>query len=113
MFLAKHGLAAHRDVAFIQIGGMPEIATALSKKIIAAAPMYYPMVYAANREAQKCRPILPRTNSFRSLDADNHEALSQRQAAAGESFFACLRQGDALPYNRQAESVAIIAKSPR
>ena len=49
MFLAKYGLAAHRDVAFIQIGGMPEIATALSKKIIAAAPMSYPMVYVADQ----------------------------------------------------------------
>ena len=45
MFLAKHGLEAHKDVAFIQIGGMPEIAAALSKKIIAAAPMSYPRVY--------------------------------------------------------------------
>src|SRR6266545_971145 len=53
MFLARHGLAAHRDVAFIQIGGMPEIAAALSKKIIAAAPMSYPMVYVAEQGGAK------------------------------------------------------------
>src|SRR6266545_4992668 len=44
MFLAKHGLAAHRDMAFIQIGGMPEIA---------AAPMSYPMVYVAEQGGAK------------------------------------------------------------
>ena len=122
MFLAKHGLAAHRDVAFIQIGGMPEIATALSKKIIAAAPMSYPMVYVAEQGGAKVLANLAKDeipfqhlraalfgyidhrirhrcggrNSVRALDLDNHEALSQRQAAAGESFFARLRQGDAL-----------------
>ena len=39
--------------AFIQIGGMPEIAAALSKKIIAAAPMSYPMVYVAEQSGAK------------------------------------------------------------
>jgi NitT/TauT family transport system substrate-binding protein len=47
IFLGKHRLEAHKDVAFIQIGGMPEIAAALSKKIIVAAPMSYPMVFVA------------------------------------------------------------------
>jgi ABC-type nitrate/sulfonate/bicarbonate transport system substrate-binding protein len=53
MYLAKHGIAALRDVAFIQIGGIPEIATALSKKIIVAAPMSYPMVYVAEQAGAK------------------------------------------------------------
>jgi len=39
MLLAKHGLEPNKDVAFVQIGGMPEIAAAISKKLIAAAPM--------------------------------------------------------------------------
>ena len=53
MLLAKHGLEANKDVGFVQIGGMPEIAAALSKKIIAAAPMSQPMAYVAEQGGAK------------------------------------------------------------
>ena len=53
MLLAKHGLEANKDVSFVQIGGMPEIAAALSKKIIAAAPMSQPMAYVAEQGGAK------------------------------------------------------------
>jgi ABC-type nitrate/sulfonate/bicarbonate transport system substrate-binding protein len=43
MLLSKYGLVAGRDVPVLQIGGMPEIAGALSKRSIYAAPMSYPM----------------------------------------------------------------------
>jgi NitT/TauT family transport system substrate-binding protein len=49
MLLAKYGLDAGRDVTIVQIGGMPEIAAALSKKTIYAAPMSYPMAYVAQQ----------------------------------------------------------------
>jgi ABC-type nitrate/sulfonate/bicarbonate transport system substrate-binding protein len=49
MLLAKYGLEAGRDVTVVQIGGMPEIAAALSKKTIYAAPMSYPMAYVAQQ----------------------------------------------------------------
>jgi NitT/TauT family transport system substrate-binding protein len=49
MLLEKHGLDAARDVTTLQIGGMPEIAAALSKKTIYAAPMSYPMAYVAQQ----------------------------------------------------------------
>jgi ABC-type nitrate/sulfonate/bicarbonate transport system substrate-binding protein len=41
MLLSKYGLEAAKDVPFIQIGGMPELAAALSKKTVFAAPMVY------------------------------------------------------------------------
>lgn len=53
MLLAKHGLEANKDVAFVQIGGMPEIAAAISKKLIAAAPMSQPMAYVAEQAGAK------------------------------------------------------------
>ena len=53
MLLAKHGLEANKDVAFVQIGGMPEIAVALTKKLIAAAPMSQPMAYVAEQSGAK------------------------------------------------------------
>jgi NitT/TauT family transport system substrate-binding protein len=49
MLLNKYGLEAAKDVPFIQIGGMPELAAALSKKTVFAAPMSQPMVYLAQK----------------------------------------------------------------
>jgi ABC-type nitrate/sulfonate/bicarbonate transport system substrate-binding protein len=49
MLLSKYGLVAGRDVPVLQIGGMPEIAGALSKRAIYAAPMSYPMAYVAEQ----------------------------------------------------------------
>jgi ABC-type nitrate/sulfonate/bicarbonate transport system substrate-binding protein len=53
LLLRKYGLDPVRDVAIMQIGGMPEIAAALSKKVIAAAPMSYPMGYIAQQAGMK------------------------------------------------------------
>src|SRR3990170_4225399 len=49
MLLSKYGLEPAKDVPFIQIGGMPELAAALSKKTVYAAPMSQPMVYVAQQ----------------------------------------------------------------
>src|SRR4029077_17001831 len=43
IFLSKYGLEANKDVPFVQIGGMPELAAALSKKTLYAAPLSPPM----------------------------------------------------------------------
>ena len=53
MLLSKYGLVAGRDVPVLQIGGMPEIAGALSKRAIYAAPMSYPMAYIAEKAGVK------------------------------------------------------------
>jgi ABC-type nitrate/sulfonate/bicarbonate transport system substrate-binding protein len=53
MLLRKYGLEPVRDVPILQIGGMPEIAAALSKKTIYAAPMSYPMGYVAQQAGMK------------------------------------------------------------
>ena len=51
--LEKHGLKPITDVPIVQIGGMPEIAAALSNGAIAAAPMSYPMAYVAQQNGVK------------------------------------------------------------
>lgn len=53
MLLSKYGLVAGRDVPVLQIGGMPEIAGALSKRSIYAAPMSYSMAYVAEQAGVK------------------------------------------------------------
>jgi NitT/TauT family transport system substrate-binding protein len=47
--LVKYGLDPSRDVTIIQIGGMPELAAALSKRLIYAAPMSFPTGYVAQK----------------------------------------------------------------
>jgi ABC-type nitrate/sulfonate/bicarbonate transport system substrate-binding protein len=49
IFLNKYGLEANKDVPFVQIGGMPELAAALSKKTLYAAPMSQPMAYVVQQ----------------------------------------------------------------
>src|ERR671925_156992 len=53
MLLSKYGLEAPKDLPFIQIGGMPELAAALSKKTVYAAPMSQPMVYVAQQAGMR------------------------------------------------------------
>ncbi len=53
MFLKKYGLEPVRDVPIIQIGGVPELAAALSKKSIYAAAMSYPMGLVAQQAGMK------------------------------------------------------------
>lgn len=49
--LEKHGLKPITDVPIVQIGGMPEIAAALSNGAIAAAPMSYPWLTSRSKMA--------------------------------------------------------------
>lgn len=62
MLLTKYGLEPVRDVPILQIGGMPEIAAALSKRLIYAAPMSFPMVYVAQQAGMKILANLAREN---------------------------------------------------
>ena len=53
MFLKKYGLEPVRDVPILQIGGVPELAAALSKRSIHAAAMSYPMGLVAQQAGMK------------------------------------------------------------
>jgi NitT/TauT family transport system substrate-binding protein len=53
MLLTKYGLEPVKDVPFVQIGGMPELAAAISKRTIYAAPMSYPMAFVAQQAGIK------------------------------------------------------------
>lgn len=51
--LEKYHLRPIADVPIVQVGGMPEIAAALSNGAIAAAPMSYPLAYVAQQHGMK------------------------------------------------------------
>ena len=111
MFLAKHGLTAHRDVAFVQIGGMPEIATALSKKMIAAAPMSYPMVYVAEQAGAKVLANLAKDEiPFVHLTLTTTKRFLKEKRPQVKAFLRAYGKAMHFLYNRQPESLAIFAK---
>jgi len=58
--LEKYNLKPVADVPIVQIGGMPELAAALSSGAIAAAPMSYPMAYVAQKNGMKLLTNLAR-----------------------------------------------------
>lgn len=62
MFLTKYGLEPVRDVPLVQIGGLPEIAAALSKKTIHAAAMSQPMAYVAQQGGARILANLAKEN---------------------------------------------------
>ncbi len=49
MFLTKYGLEPVKDVPLMQLGGLPEIAAAMSKKTVYAAAFSQPMAYVAQQ----------------------------------------------------------------
>lgn len=111
IFLAKHGLEAHKDVTFIQIGGMPEIATALGKKIIAAAPMSYPMVYVAEQGGAKVLANLAKDEiPFVHLTLTTTKRFLKEKRPQVKAFLRAYGKAVHFLYTRQAESLAIFAK---
>ncbi len=60
--LQKYGLQPISDVPIIQIGGMPALAAALSKRAIYAAPMSYPTAYVAEQAGMKVLANLAKEN---------------------------------------------------
>ncbi|MBI4529100.1 MAG: ABC transporter substrate-binding protein [Deltaproteobacteria bacterium] len=51
--LEKHGLQPEKDVTLLQIGGMPELAAAISKRLIVAAPFSSPTNLRARKIGAK------------------------------------------------------------
>jgi len=111
MFLAKHGLEAHKDVAFIQIGGMPELATALTKKIIAAAPMSYPSVYIVEQAGAKQLANLAKDEiPFGHLTLTTTKRFVREHRPVVKAFLRAYGKAMHFIYSRPAETKAIFAK---
>lgn len=53
ILLSKYGLEPVKDVPLVQIGGMPQLTAALSKKAVYAAPMSQPMAYVVQQAGLK------------------------------------------------------------
>jgi NitT/TauT family transport system substrate-binding protein len=111
IFLAKHGLEANRDVTFVQIGGMPEIAAALSKKLIAAAPMSYPMAYIAEQQGARAVANLARDEiPFVHLTLTTTKRFMKEKRPQVKAFLRAYGKAAHFIFTRATETRAIFTK---
>src|SRR5262245_23424140 len=95
--LEKYNLRPVTDVPIVQIGGMPEIAAALSKGAIAAAPMSYPMAYVAQQNGMKILANMAKEDiAFVHVGITTSRSFLQQRRGRSQSLFARLRQSGAL-----------------
>lgn len=111
MLLAKYGLEPVRDVPIIQIGGMPEIAGALSKRAIYAAPMSYPMAYVAQQAGIKMLSNLAKEDiPFMHVGITTSRKFMRERRAQAKAFLRAYGRAVHFMHTRKEETKAIFAR---
>jgi NitT/TauT family transport system substrate-binding protein len=111
MLLTKYGLEPVKDVPFIQIGGMPELAAALSKKTVYAAPMSQPMVYLAQQAGMRMIANLAKEDiPFMHIGLTTSRKWVREHRTQAKAFIRAYGRALHFMHNRQEETRAIFAK---
>jgi len=111
MLLKKYGLEPVRDVPLIQIGGMPELAAALSKKSIYAAAMSFPMGLVAQQAGMKILANLAKEDiPFVHLGLTTTRRFMKERRAQAKSFIRAYGKAVHFMHSRKEESKAIVAR---
>ena len=111
MFLAKHGLEANKDVAFVQIGGQPEIAAALAKKLIAAAAMSQPMAAVAEQQGARLLANMVKDEiPFVHLAITTTRRFIKDKRPQAKAFMRAYARAMHFLYTRKEESLIIFQK---
>jgi len=111
MFLAKHGLEANKDVAFVQIGGQPEIAAALSKKLIAAAAMSQPMAAVAEQQGARLLANMVKDEiPFVHLSITTTKRFIKEHRPQAKAFLRAYARSMHFLYNRKEDTLKIFQK---
>jgi len=111
MLLSKYGLVAGRDVPVLQIGGMPEIAAALSKRSIYAAPMSYPMAYVAEQAGVKMIANLAMEDiPFMHVGLTTSRKFLREQRNQAKAFLRAYGRAVHFMHARKEETKAIFAR---
>ena len=114
MLLSKYGLEAIKDVPFIQIGGMPELAAALSKKTVYAAPMSQPMVYLAQQAGMRMIANLAKEEiPFMHIGLTTSKKWVREHRAQAKAFIRAHGRALHFMHTRKEETRAIFAKYTR
>jgi NitT/TauT family transport system substrate-binding protein len=111
MLLSKYGLEAAKDVPFIQIGGMPELAAALSKKTVYAAPMSQPMVYVAQQAGMRMIANLAKEEiPFMHIGLTTSRKWVREHRPQAKAFIRAHGRALHFMHTRKEETRAIFAK---
>ena len=111
MLLSKYGLEAAKDVPFIQIGGMPELAAALSKKTVYAAPMSQPMVYVAQQAGMRMIANLAKEEiPFMHIGLTTSRKWVREHRPQAKSFIRAYGRALLFMHTRKEETRAIFAR---
>ena len=111
MFLQKYGLEPARDVPLIQIGGVPELAAALSKRSIYAALMSYPMGLVAQQAGMKMLANLAKEEiPFVHQGLTTTGKFMRERRAQAKALVRAYGRAVHFMHTRKEESKAIIAR---
>jgi ABC-type nitrate/sulfonate/bicarbonate transport system substrate-binding protein len=111
MLLSKYGLEGGRDVPILQIGGMPEIAGALSKRAIYAAPMSYPMAYVAQQAGVRMLANLAKEDiPFMHVGITTSRKFLRERRGQAKAFLRAYGRAVHFMHTRKEETKAIFAR---
>jgi NitT/TauT family transport system substrate-binding protein len=111
MFLRKYGLEPVRDVPIIQIGGLPELAAALSNKSIYAAAMSYPMGLVAQQAGMKLLANLAKEEiPFLHQGLTTTGKFMRERRAQAKAFVRAYGRAVHFMHTRKEESKAIVSR---
>src|SRR5262245_14031636 len=111
MFLRKYGLEPIRDVPILQIGGLPELAAALSKKSIYAAAMSYPMGLVAQQAGMKMLANLAKEEiPFVHQGLTTTGKFMRERRAQVKAFVRAYGKAVHFMHTRKEESKAIVSR---
>ena len=111
MYLRKYGLEPIRDVPIIQIGGLPELAAALSKKSIYAAAMSYPMGLVAQQAGMKVLANLAKEEiPFLHQGLTTTGKFLRERRAQAKAFVRGYGSAVHFMHTRKEESKAIVSR---
>jgi ABC-type nitrate/sulfonate/bicarbonate transport system substrate-binding protein len=111
MFLKKYGLEPVRDVPIIQIGGVPELAAALSNKSIYAAAMSYPMGLVAQQAGMKVLANLAKEEiPFLHQGLTTTRKFMRERRAQAKAFVRAYGRAVHFMHTRKEASKAILSR---
>ena len=111
ILLNRYGLEAIKDVPFVQIGGMPELSAALSKKAVYAAPMSQPMAYVVQQAGLKMIANLAKEEiPFMHLGFLTSRKFIRERRPQAKSFLRAYGKAIQFMYTHKEETRGIFAK---
>jgi ABC-type nitrate/sulfonate/bicarbonate transport system substrate-binding protein len=111
MFLSKYGLEPVRDVPIIQIGGLPEIAAALSKKTVHAAAFSQPVAYLAQQGGAHMLANLSKENiPFLHVGVTTTRKFIRERRPQAKAYLRAYGRAVHFMHTRKEESKAIFSK---